>query len=471
MLFAFIIYLCFLLIIGIAAHRHSRSERDFAVGNRKLNFWLTSLSAHASDMSAWLFISLPSIIFLQGMGGCWIALGLIFGMWISWQFIAPRLRRLTEFYDVYTLSSLIEKHYKTESHWIRVSTAVLILVFMTHYLTAGLMAVGIVLESSFGLPYILGVIIATVIIVTYTYIGGFVTVAWTDFFQAIFLMGVIIAVPVVGYIAIGGFDSIATAASERALSINPFDNFSWLGGVQIILSAIGWGLGYFGLPHVLTKFLGIQNPDELKKAKYLGITWQTAVLAGSIAIGLVAVGYFNDRSIDPQLLFVEMTTELFAPFVAGLFICGLLAANISTMDSQILVSATLIAEDLYSSAFPEKNSSQHLLKITRLGVIATAVVACLLSFDRNATIQETVAYSWAGLGCTLGPVMLATLFIPRTNAFGAFAGILVGGFVATFWPMISPSLVGDTFEILATVPGYLLALPTIAVVSHLTREK
>lgn len=467
MTLAFALYFSILLAIGLTAHRKSQSELDFIVGGRGLNYWLTALSAHASDMSAWLFMSFPVMIFLNGMVGCWIALGLIVGMFLNWQFIAPKLRRQTEDLDSLTLSTFFEKRFQDTTHWIRLTTAALTLLFMTHYLSAGLMATGLLLESAFGIEYLIGTAISTFIVIAYTYFGGFITIAWTDLFQGVFLLLVILIVPLIGLGSINGFQAIETAAQTQRISLNLFPEFSiyWL--FTTFLTAAGWGLGYFGLPHILTKFMGIQDASELRKSKYLGMTWQILALSGAALIGLVAIAFFPAGLEDPQLMFVDMVESLFHPFVAGFILCAILAANISTMDSQLLVCASVVTEDLYRIFVNKEADSKTSLHISRIGVVCVAVISFLIAYERSSTIMGSVSYSWAGLGCTFGPIVVMSLYSKSANKFGILAGIVVGGLLAAAWPLLNPYICD--YEVLATIPGFLLSIITILIVSKWTK--
>lgn len=469
MILAFICYFTILLIIGLRAHKSSSTEFDFIVGGRGLNFWLTALSAHASDMSAWLFMSFPVMVFLNGTSALWIGLGLVGGMFLNWQFIAPKLRQKTEEYDSYTLSSFFEKRFNDTSGWIRFSTAVLTLLFMTHYLAAGLMATGILLESTFGVEYIIGTAISTIIIIAYTYIGGFVTVAWTDLFQGFFLLAVILIVPLIALAHLGNPELISATAAQNQISLALIPDFSFAWFLSIIAPALGWGLGYFGLPHVLTKFMGITSTSEIYKSKYLGMSWQVLALSGAAAVGFVSIAFFPNGLEDPQLIFVNMVQVLFHPFVAGFVLCAILAANISTMDSQLLVCASVITEDVYRILIKKDADSKQLLHISRLGVIGIALISYFIAFEKDFTIMDSVSYSWAGLGCTFGPLVVASLYMKSANKYGILAGILVGGFLAAAWPSINP-YVCDC-DLMATIPGFVLSLGAIYVVSSLTAKE
>ncbi|MDP1834867.1 MAG: sodium/proline symporter [Chlamydiales bacterium] len=467
---AFVAYLTILLIIGVSVHKKSSSETDFIMGNRGLNFWLTALSAHASDMSAWLFMGFPMAIFLGGPAHAWIAIGLVLGMFLNWHFVAPRLRRATEHYGAYTLSTYFEKRFNDNSGVIRLLTAVMTLLFMTHYLAAGLIAMGLLLESVFTLDYYLGITLATLVTLTYTFVGGYMTVAWMDLFQGLLLIAVIVLVPVLAYLSLPPEMTITAAAAAQQIPMALIPDYSseWI--VTTFSLAFGWGVGYFGMPHILTKFMGINNPSHMYKAKYLGVSWQIIALGAATAVGLVGIAFFPEGLVNPQLLFVDMVKILFHPLAAGFILCGLLAANMSTMDSQILVCASVISEDLYKSFGGKNASSERLLRVSRGGVVVISLVALLIAYQKQtATVMDTVLYSWAGLGCTFGPLVLMALFFERTNRFGAIAGVAVGGVFAAIWPTLNPLIL--PYSIAATVPGFCLSLLSIWSVSLLTSPK
>lgn len=461
---SFLLYFAFILLIGWYFHKRQTSEGEFIMGNRSLNFWLTAFSAHASDMSAWLFMAFPAAIYLGGLTHAWAAFGLVIGMFLNWQLVAKNLRIQTEKYNSYTLPTYFENRFQDGSGAIRIVTAVMTVIFLACYLTAGLIAMGFLFESIFGLDYYLGLSIATIVAVTYMFFGGYVTVAWVDLFQALFLLAMIIIVPLVGYLSIpGGLSSIEKIIAEKGLDTDLFDNLH----LKLLLS-FGWGLGYFGQPHILTKFMGIKDPSKMYKSKYVGMSWQIVALGAAIAVGYVGIGLFPTVIANPELIFVEIVKSEFLPFFGGIILCGILAANISTMDSQILVCASVISEDFYKHFVHKKASAQNLLLVSRISVVVVALISLLIAFYQSATILETVFYAWSGLGCSFGPLVFMALYSKTANKYGAFAGIVVGGLVAGIWPMLNPYFTNVIIP--AMVPGFILSFLSIYFVSLLTRE-
>ena len=465
-LIAFCSYFAILALIGYLSYKKQSSDSDFIVGNRSLNFWVIALSAHASDMSSWLFMAFPAAIMVRGIPQIWIAFGLMLGMFMNWQFVATRLRRATEELDCYTLSSFFERRFKDTSGSLRLVTAVMAVFFLCYYLAAGLISLGLLFESIFGINYYFGLAVGASVVMIYTFVGGFITVAWTDLFQALFLMLMILLVPYTAFMSLEhGFDKIYLIAQSKQISFGLIEDYSWESIVTIFMLVFGWGLGYFGQPHIITKFMGIKDASQMNKSKYIGMSWMTIALGGATAVGLVGIGFFADGIDQPQLVFVEMVKQLFSPLGAGFILCGIIAASMSTMDSQLLVCASVISEDLYKKFFNKNAKPGHMLLITRLAVILTAIFALLIAFSRSATVMDTVAYAWSGLGSSFGPLVLAALYSKKANRIGAMAGILIGGGVAATWEWINPLI--SEIAIMPMIPGVILGTAAIHIGSRL----
>lgn len=466
---AFFAYFFVLLLIGMCSYKKQKSSADFIVGNRSLNFWVIALSAHASDMSSWLFMAFPAMLYLRGVPQIWAGIGLLLGMFLNWQFISKKLRQSTEEHSSYTLPSFFEKRFSDSSGIIRTLTAIMSVIFLTSYLSAGLMSMGLLLESIFGIDYYLGLGVATAVVVAYTLVGGFATVAWTDLFQALFLLGVVVIVPTLAFLELpNGFQTIHADTLAKNIDLSLFTSSSPDSLLTILFLVFGWGLGYFGQPHIVTKFMGIRNTSELTKSKYVGMTWMTITLSAAAFIGLVGISFFPEQLEKPELVFVEMVKNLFHPFIAGIFLCGLLSATMSTMDSQILVAASVISEDFYMQFKKKKISTRQHLRITRISVLIISLISLLISFNKSSTILDAVYYAWAGLGCSFGPLMLLSLYFKKANKYGAIAGILIGGAIAASWDLINPYV--SSYPIPAMIPGFTLSTLGIYVVSMLTQQ-
>ncbi len=453
----FIVYFSLLFLLAIAFRKKDASCSDILLGGRKLNFWVTALSAQASDMSSWLFMAFPMSIFVGGLSGIWIAVSLICGMFCSWQFVAPRLRTMTEEYNCYTLSSFFAKRYDDKMGLIRILSSIMMLLFITYYLSAGLISVGFLFESIFGADYLVGTLVAVCVMMGYTFIGGFVSVAWADLFQAVFLLGTIMAVPILSFTKIDGFQAISEAAQKAGISLNPFSTTSETPIRDIFFPLFGWGLGYFGMPHILIKFMGIKNPKDLVKSKFLGISWQILALGFAALVGIVSIPYFQDGILNAELVFVELVKDLFNPVFASIALCGIFAATISTMDSQILVCSSILTEDLYKNVFCKKLSAKGEIKAFRTSVVIISLIAFWISCGRNATIMDTVYFAWSGLGSSFGPLVLASLYLKSSTKEGAISGILVGGLVSALWPSFNAFL-HATYGF-AEIPSMIIAFP------------
>lgn len=468
MLLSFIIYASLLLFIVFLSYKKHTNELDFVVGGRSLNFWVTAISAHASDMSSWLFFAYPVAVFTSGVPQAWIGLGLVLGMFLNWHFVAPKLRVMTEKYKALTLSSFFEARFNDESGFIRIITALICLLFFTFYISSGLQGAGYVFQIAFDIPYEWGVSIGFLIAILYTIFGGFITVAWTDFFQGIFLLIVVVTVPIVAVSKLGGTAAITAAAKAQNIPLSLLPSDSFMTWVSIVFFILAWGPGYFGQPHILTKFMGIKNPKEIYKSKYFGITWQIIALASAVFIGIVSIGFFKNGISNPQFIFVELAKSCFHPVLAGFILCGILAATVSTLESQMLVQASLLSEDFYKRFVKRDMKSSELVWVTRFFVVFLGAISFFIAFFKVSTIYNLVLYSWSGLGAAFGPVMLLSLYSRRTNRDGAVMAILVGGTLAALWPNINKLF---SFQIPEMIPAFSLSLFSGWLFSRFSRNK
>ncbi len=463
------LYFALLVAIGLWARKKNTSETDFALGSRKLNFWVTAISAHADDMSSWLFMAFPMVIFVSGPYKLWVGIGLIAGMFCNWHIIAPRLRTATEKYDSNTLSTFFERRFGDKTGIIRNISAIMILFFMTYYTSACLVATGRLFESLFEINYYVGIISATVIMISYVFTGGFVSVAWTDFAQGMFLLLAIMIVPIVAFFHLDSISSGVSLCSFQEMGSALFPDFSFLSLFAIFSLSAGWGLGYFGQPHILTKFMAIKDVTELRKSKYLGMAWQILALGSAAAVGFIGVAFFPDGLAKPELVFVEMTKTLFFPFLTALIICGVFAANMSTMDAQTIVCATVLSEDFYKRIWNKNASSKEVSRAARVCVILFSCLALYMASGQSATIMSIVEYAWSGLGSAFGPLILVALYSKTANQYGAIAGITVGGLIAAVWPTLNPILMD--IEIVPMIPGFFGSLAAIYITSWATRSR
>ena len=466
-LITFFIYFVFLILIAFFSTKRQRTDTEFILGNRSLSFWLTALSAHASDMSSWLFLGYPALIFAGGLFNCWAAIGLVVFMFLNWHFIAPKIRTVTEQSNSLTLSAYFESRFGDKSGKLRVVSAFMSVLFFTFYISSGLVALGLLVESVFGLPYTVGISIGLAIVVIYVFAGGYKTIAYIDLFQGFFLLGVIVFIPCLLLYKFGGISSIMTKVHAKGLSTSLFPSFQWKTFWDIFALSVPWGLPYFGQPHILTKFMGIRQVSEMKKAKYLGMSWQTIALSAATLLGLIGISLFPHGLHNPERLVLEIVQTRLPPLFAGLVLCAILAATTNVMAAQILVVASNLSEDFYKRLFRPDATSSELLLVSRVSVLAIGIVAFFIAFFKISSIYELVLYSWSGLGASFGPLVLVSLYTKKINRHGAFWGILNGGLGTAIWYSV------DQFYHLG-IPslfvGFTLSLLSIGIISYLTKE-
>jgi sodium/proline symporter len=439
---AFVTYFSILLTIGYLAYRKSKKTADYTLGNRSLSFWVTALAAHASDMSGWLFMGFPAAIYTRGLVEGWTAVGLTFFMFLNWRLVAPKLRVATAHLHCTTLSTFFEKRFNDTSGLLRIISALFCLLFFMFYISAGLVALGLLFESIFNINYLIGIMIG-IITVFYTLLGGYLSISWIDFFQGLFLLVTIVIVPIVAFGHIDGFSSIVAAAQIKKVSLNFFPHVSWTSIQEIIFTAAGWGLGYFGQPHILTKFMGINDVNKMRNAQWVGIGWQIITLTAAVFVGLIGLAFFKEGLADNQLIFVAMVKTLFPSFVAGFILCAIIAAAINVMSAQVLVSASTIAEDFYKKSLTAHApyTTKKIARISRYSVVVLCLLAGIVAFfSHSKTIYGLVLYAWTGLGCSFGPLLLVALHTKLMNKYAALAGILVGGTTAGLWPLINQTI-------------------------------
>ena len=465
---AFSTYFVILAIIALASYRKQKSEADYIMGNRSLNFYLTALSAHASDMSSWLFLGYPALIFVTGVTGAWAAIGLVVCMFLNWHFIAPKLRTATEETHSLTLSSFFEKKFHDTSGKIRIVSAIMSIFFFIFYITSGLVAMGILVESLFGINYFVGISIGLFTVVAYVFLGGYRTVAWIDLFQGFFLLGVILLIPTILIAKAGGLSPIIQAVGLKHLTTSLFPNYQFSTIITQLMIAAGWGLGYFGQPHILTKFMGIKKVSEMSKAKYLGISWQTLALASATLIGLIGIYTFPQGSLNPEHVILDIVKTTLPTFFSGLVLCAILAATTNVMAAQILVVASNMSEDLYKRLIRKQASSNELLVVSRTSVILISIIAFIIAFFKISSIYQLVFYSWSGLGASFGPLVILSLYGKNINKHGAFAGILVGGLSSGIWYYYNNLY---HLGIDSLIVGFILGIITIKTVSSLTKTR
>jgi sodium/proline symporter len=465
-LLALLTYLVAMLAIGLWAYRRTHDLDDYMLGGRDLGPGVSALSAGASDMSGWLLLGLPGAIYTAGLVEVWIAVGLTIGAWLNWKVVAPRLRTYTQVSaDSITVPSFLENRLKDRSRLLRVASGLIILLFFTFYVSSGMVAGGVFFESSFDSDYHVGMIVVTGVVVAYTLFGGFLAVSYTDFVQGTIMLLALVLVPVVGVFVTGGFAE--TADSIRA--VDP-DMLSLTSGATVlgVVSAMAWGLGYFGQPHIIVRFMALRTPGEAKEARRIGIGWMLISLLGAIGTALVGIAYFQqnpDESLtDPEAVFIALGQIIFHPLIAGVMLAAVLAAIMSTISSQLLVTSSALVEDLFKAVFKTDASERQLVNLGRAAVLAVSLVAAVLAWGRSGTVLDLVAYAWAGFGASFGPVILLALYWRKLTAAGALAAIVTGAVTVVVWGNVE-ALTSRLYEI---VPGFVLGTIVAVVVSLLT---
>lgn len=433
---AFSIYILLLILVGCACRRQQTTATTFMTGSHSVNYWITAVATHATDMSTWLFMAFPGAIFCKGLTGCWDAVGLTLGIFLTWQCIAPRLRRMTAETKSSTLSSFFEKQFNDASGSIRLISACMATIFFTFYISAGITGLGRALESTFSIPYHIGIVLGTGAVTLYTLMGGFLAVAWTNFLQGIFVLVVIMLVPLYAGWLVGGTPVIIEAMKLKGVALSLFDAPSSTLVGTLILPSLAWGLGYFGQPHILINFMGLDDVKNIRRAQIVGMMWHVLSLSAAAAIALIGIALFQHTQVESELVFVTMVQQLFPSFIAGWMLCAIFAAAISTMNSQILVAASTIAEDIYKTFFNPKLSSEHLITIVRIAGVIITCIACLFAWGNHQSILDLVYYAWSGLGASFGPVVIASLYLPSISRYGACASMLTGGLVVGIWPYL-----------------------------------
>lgn len=448
---AFVLYFTTLIGIGLYFYKRNQSTQEFMLGNRSVNYYVTAVATQASDMGSWLFLGFPAFVMMRGMFEVWTAIGLIVGMFAVWTFVAPQLRKKTAQLDVLTLSSYFADVCSDRSGTIQVVSSCFALFFFVFYIASGLVGLSLVFSAAFGVSYHAGIVVSVVTAALYTLVGGFVAVAWCDFFQGLFLLVMIMVVPIAGWHAVGGWSVIESAAQMQNISLSLFTTPQEV--FSALFLAASWGLGYFGQPHILVNFMGLDDVRNMKRARTVGILWQAIVLCASAAVGLVGIAFFAGSLTNPELVFIDMALTLFHPFLAGLILCAIFAATLSTMDSLILVAGSLCAQDIYKPLVNKKASAQILLSISRMASIAASAAALALAWNNDVSVYELVNYAWSGLGSAFGPLVLGSIYLDRVPKRAALAGIFVGGITSALWPFY--------FASLPLVPGFFAGLLVI----------
>ncbi len=469
----FAIYLLAMVAIGVIAWRSTKSFDDYILGGRSLGSYVTALSAGASDMSGWLLLGLPGALYLGGLSEGWIAVGLILGAWANWKFVAGPLRVYTErTKNALTLPDYFTHRFDDRSRILRVLSALVILVFFAVYCASGIVAGARLFESVFGVPYAQALWWGAAATILYTLVGGFLAVSWTDTVQASLMIFALVLTPVVVIIGTGGFDeSLALIRSIDPAKLDPFKGGA-IGFVGIV-SLLAWGLGYFGQPHILARFMAADDLRTIPKARRIGMTWMVLCLFGAMAVGFFGVAYFAHHpgvepvTANPERVFIVLSNLLFNPWIAGVLLSAILAAIMSTLSCQLLVCSSALTEDFYKGFLRPKASQRELVWFGRAMVLAVSLLAIWIARDPDSRVLGLVSYAWAGFGAAFGPVVLFSLFWSRMTRNGALAGMVVGAVTVIAWKQIAVDQYGSALY--EMVPGFAAASVAIVLASLLDR--
>ncbi|QGU87862.1 sodium/proline symporter PutP [Erwinia sorbitola] len=462
MMVTFCIYILGMVLIGFIAYRSTKNFDDYILGGRSLGSVVTALSAGASDMSGWLLMGLPGAIFLSGISESWIAIGLTLGAWLNWKIVAGRLRVQTEYHDnALTLPDYFSSRFEDSSKLLRVISALVILVFFTIYCASGVVAGARLFESTFGMSYETALWAGAAATIVYTFVGGFLAVSWTDTVQATLMIFALILTPIMVILAVGGLDDAMKVIEAKSLgNVDMLKNLNFVA----IISLLGWGLGYFGQPHILARFMAADSHRSIRTARRIGMVWMILCLAGAVAVGFFGIAYFQNHpdqagevSQNGERIFIELARILFNPWIAGILLSAILAAVMSTLSCQLLVCSSALTEDLYKNFLRKGASQRELVWVGRLMVLLVAAIAIALAANPDNRVLGLVSYAWAGFGAAFGPVVLLSLVWKRMTRNGALAGMIVGAATVLIWKQYAWL---NLYEI---IPGFLFA--TIAIVA------
>ena len=467
---SFVIYIALLLLLGVLAWLRTSNLSDYILGGRSLGVWVASISAGASDMSGWLLLGLPGFAYASGLQAFWLIAGLWLGSYLNWRLIARRLRLYSEIArDSLTLPEYLSQRFLDKSNTIRFISAFFTIVFFLFYTVSGLVASGKLFNTVFAIPYEYALYIGVSAIVIYTLIGGFLAVSWTDLFQGLLMLFALILVSILAVVQLGGFENsieIIKARNPEHLSIWTDQDGSRLSIIAIV-SLMAWGLGYFGQPHILARFKAMNIATNSHRTRQVAITWSGLSMIAAVCIGLFGFAMFGGQQTleDPERIFMVLVDSLLPSILAGVCLAAILAAIMSTADSQLLVSASVLTEDIYRVLVDKSVSQTHLVWVGRVIVIGLAILALVLAQDPKSNVLELVAYAWAGFGAAFGPVVILSLFWRQMNRVGAIAGIVSGAITVVIWKQLS----GGIFDIYELLPGFIISLISIVMATRISR--
>ena len=485
---AFVLYLGFMVYIGLRSAKKNNSSMDFFLGGRKVGPWITALSAEASDSSAWLLMGLPGLCYLGGVKETfWTAVGLIVGTYLNWLFVAKPLRKCTiSFGDSITIPEFFTNRFKDKTHLLTIISVFFIVLFFTIYTASGFVACAKLFNSVFGLKYHIGLVIGLVVILSYTILGGYLAVCTTDFIQGALIFVAFVFSAVIAVVSLGGpAEAMAKVSDFSVRAVNGqfgaemaekfIANKSF--SAMSVISALAWGLAYFGMPHIIIRFMGIRSNAEIKTARRVGTVWMVIAYIGTFIIGSLGTVYLAGGDLANPLMilsggaeetvFSATMQQMYPAFIAGLFLCAILAASMSTADSQLLSASSAVSLDIYKGLINKDADEKTVMNVSRITVLVIAAIAFVLSLNPASSIFGLVSYAWAGFGSTFGPLVILALFWRGMTNKGAIAGLIAGGVTVVLWH----NLKGGIFNVYEILPGFIACLVFAVAVSLLDRNK
>lgn len=481
--------LYFVVMLGIGLYAFKQSTNDvsgYMLGGRNLSPSVAALSAGASDMSGWLLMGLPGAMYLFGLSKVWIAIGLVLGAWANYFLVAPRLRVYTEkANDSITIPDYFANRFADNKNILRVISAIVIIVFFTLYTSSGVVAGGKLFENSFGMSYEVGLYVTTGVVVLYTLFGGFLAVSLTDFVQGCIMLIALLVVPIVTFTMLDHpvMETLANARydllliSPKASEVHSLNMLDWFAGGSTIaiISALAWGFGYFGQPHIIVRFMSVRSVKDIPAMRRIGMSWMTLSAIGAVLTGLFGAAFILENEMpinDKETIFLVLSELVFHPLIAGFLLAAILAAVMSTISSQLLVCSSSLTEDFYKIYLHREASQKELVFVGRISVALVAMFAIYLAYDRDSSILDLVSNAWAGFGAAFGPLVLFSLYWRRMNFAGALAGMLVGASTVLIWIYAPITINGGSLSsvIYEIVPGFILSSIAIVLVSLMTSE-
>jgi sodium/proline symporter len=465
----FILYLGIMVGIGVKFYNKTDNLSEYILGGRKLNSWVAAMSAQASDMSGWLLIGLPGTAYLVYAGtseAIWTAIGLFLGTYLNWLLVAKRLRKYTQISgNAITLPDFFENRFRDKKHVLRIISAIFIVIFFLVYTSSQFAAGGKLFVTIFGMNYTVGLVICAIIILAYTALGGFTAVCWTDTIQGTLMFFALIIVPAIAFGHMGGFEGVTDRLAQLTPeSLGFFPEVNGTINTLLLASSLGWGLGYFGQPHILVRFMAIESPDMIRKSRIIAMIWVFITLTCAVLVGIIGKAMLPDLA-DGETVYMVMINQLFNPVVSGILLIAILAAIMSTASSQLLVTASSVSRDLYATIFKKSVDGKEIVWISRVTVVVISAVAIALAINPDSSVFGLVSCAWGGFGSAFGPLILFSLFWKRMTLPGAIGGMIAGGVVDLFWYNMS----GGIFDIYEIIPGFIASALVIVIVSLCTK--